>query len=235
MVATRMFEADRFDPQVTDARIKGLVLICVIAVHGAVFVAVFKLHVPLRENGAQIVSTIFFVEERKRRPAVTPEPRQPATAHDRPQSIPIDRSDTDISSAPVATDWNAEREKIAGDVVGREAERANARTLLSRPNVIELAPRGTRHAPGDSQHFDDGEIITWLSEDCYSTNRPHDGPQLDPNRLHVVCKNRKKPPRTNYFDHMKPDYLRDPSAPPAKFEGMFSEDAKCEYSSVRCN
>lgn len=237
MFDTKTGEAERFESRVIDARVKGLVLICVVVVHGVALVAVFELHVPLRENAAQFVSTIFFVEERKRKePAkARREPRR--SVEERPHSTTttdLDKADS-FSLPPLGTDWNAEREKIAGDIVGREAARANERSLLSRPKVIELPPPGSRHKPGDSQHFDDGEIITWLDEDCYATNRPHDGPQLDPNRLHVVCKNPDRPTRTDLFDYMKPGYLRDSNAPPPKFDGIFRADAKCEYSAVRCN
>jgi hypothetical protein len=223
-----------------DSTIKGLVLVCVVVAHGVALIAVLSLRAPMRANSAEFVSALLLVDERKRRELPPPpkqhtEERKPQREQSRQIVVPETRTTDDLVPALTITDWSSQREKTAGDVVGREVERANSRSLLSKPRVIELPTRGSVHKPGDTQHFDDGEIITWINDRCYATNQQPSGPRLISDMVNVICKNKDQPSRDDYFDYMKPDYLRDPNAPPTKFEGMFSDQAKCEYSAARCD
>jgi hypothetical protein len=125
-----------------------------------------------------------------------------ASRDDVPQTPDSDRS----------IDWFAQGTAAANSTVARQNAEQAMRSLDSKPQTIELPKEVMRRREGTTQRFDDGEMITWISERCYVTNRPPSGPQLIEDRLNVVCKNPGKP-RDDLFDRFRPHYLGGPKKP----------------------
>lgn len=121
----------------------------------------------------------------------------------------------DVSQPPdsdKSIDWFAQGTAAANSIVARQNTEQASRSLDSKPNVIELPTERIRRREGTTQRLGDGEMITWIDERCYVTNRASPGPQLIEDWINVVCKNRSKP-RGDLFDRFRPKYLGGPKEP----------------------
>jgi hypothetical protein len=195
---------------------KGAVWVGIIAVHGVVLFALTSLRPPKRATVDAFESVLFFVEPRKQK---TPDPAQPLTRKKTThplrrtaKAMPPDTAITIPASPAKSVDWDSERARVSGDIAAGEVAKSQESREFSKPKTIELPQQRSKQRTGTSQRLGFGEIITWISEDCYVTNLPPATPRLDPNSLNVQCKNRKKPTRDDLFDHLIPKYLREPGA-----------------------
>lgn len=81
----------------------------------------------------------------------------------------------EIDERPI--DWNAEARRVAGEVAGRESPEEEPRSpdrRSPRPNALVSKP--THHELGESQRFEGGVIIDWISKRCYYTNQNYSSP-----------------------------------------------------------
>ena len=206
----------------------------VVMLHGIVFVAVSRISPPRAKQQNEFVSTFFSIEPRKRK-SINPElpkSRQRVTAPDDSIARPSNVS-TPLAIAPI--DWGAERERAAEREAAKQFAEPAERPLISKPKAMELPKRTMEREPGDTQRFDDGEIITWISENCYVTNREPVMPRLDPNAINMQCRMTGHAPIVDGFDHIKPKYLRKDGEVPAKPKSLFTGDTiECDYSSTVC-
>lgn len=73
-------------------------------------------------------------------------------------------------------DWMAEGQRIAQDYISRTSRRDSLRSL----DGTGTGPRLLRslalvHRLGVTEHFDGGEVIDWVNDRCYYSNRDPDG------------------------------------------------------------
>jgi hypothetical protein len=69
-------------------------------------------------------------------------------------------------------DWNAEASRVAIDVARRLGEEKKLRSLDQRPaGMGPLPPKPSGHKRGDSEHFEGGVIVDWVSHRCYYSNQ----------------------------------------------------------------
>jgi hypothetical protein len=227
-----------FDVDMDDVRArvrKTIAFAGVVVLHGIVFVAISKIAPPRPKHPNEFTSALFLVEPRKRKSI------NPTLQKSRQQvSVPADPS-VRVNEAPSAPraiapiDWSAERERAAEQEAARQYAEPAERPLISKPKAMELPKRKIEHKPGDTQRFDDGEIITWVSENCYVTNLPPVMPRLDSNAINMQCRMTGRPPIVDGFDHIKPKYLRKEGEAPAKPKSLFTGDTiECDYSSTVC-
>ena len=74
------------------------------------------------------------------------------------------------ADAPIA--WDAEARRVASDVLRREREDEKLRSLDHHPaGMGPLPPKPSGHKLGDSEHFEGGVIIDWVSHGCYYSNQ----------------------------------------------------------------
>ncbi len=202
---------------------KPLIVSVVIVGHAMVIILVMHVRPPAKTGPTQFVSTYIVIEST---PHATPPTRNATRAASRRLSTraSIEGETANgiptIPLAPQPRDWQAERERAANESAAHSLEETNS-PLLSKPKVIERPRNGTQYQPEGSRRSDGGEIITWISEDCYATNQPPPGPQLDSNRLNIICKKKNRSPQGDLFNHLKPNYLGAPDAPTSKFNGLF--------------
>ena len=119
----------------------------------------------------------------KRRPQIDlptvnlPEVPETSTA---PSTIPFDDMRSDLGS-------------VAREAVARQLERESLRQPGVAPKGMGPPPEpGSQHVAGDTEHREGGEVITWISDRCYYTNKPPPGPDLGPLRLnHPICRSGK--------------------------------------------
>jgi hypothetical protein len=79
---------------------------------------------------------------------------------------------TAIEGTDALIDWDAEASRVAIDVVRRIGEDKKLRALDQHPvGMGLLPPKPSRHKLGDSQHFEAGVIIDWVSAGCYYSNQ----------------------------------------------------------------
>ena len=75
------------------------------------------------------------------------------------------------------------------------------------------------HKAGDTEHFEGGEVITWVNERCYYSNRP--GPMTFGGASQKVCKTRSMSARRSEAraaelqKAITPEYLRTPLPAPS--------------------
>jgi hypothetical protein len=152
------------------------------------------------------------------------------------ESQPPALRDSAIIEPSGAINWTEGAAGAVSGLLARQRAAEEARSLDSKAKLIELPKGGLPHQIGDSQRFADGELITWINDQCYVSNRPLAGPQLDPGRPNVVCKDRSAL-HDDLFDYLKPSYLRalDPAA-----EGLDTSVREhppapsCSYSTFKC-
>ncbi len=78
----------------------------------------------------------------------------------------------EIERTNALIDWDAEASRVAKDVVSRIGEEKQLRSLDQHPaGMGPPPPKSSIHKPGDSQHFEGGEIITWVGPGCYYSNQ----------------------------------------------------------------
>jgi hypothetical protein len=171
-------------------------------------------------NPPQRPIELFYVEP-KRKPVVQPMLRRRAKAVEAPMSAPITYPTPERPGETPAIDWHGARDAAVASITNPPSA---GRSLDSRPKVIELPKKELQRRTGTTQRYDDGEIITWISERCYATNRPHVAEQLDKNKLNVICKD-PFGPQTDLFDHLRPDYLGGPTTEAAK--KLLAKEPEC--------
>ena len=78
----------------------------------------------------------------------------------------------EIERTNALIDWDAEASRVAKDVVSRIGEEKQLRSLDQHPaGMGPPPPKSSSHKLGDSQHFEGGEIITWIGKGCYYSNQ----------------------------------------------------------------
>jgi hypothetical protein len=118
-------------------------------------------------------ATLFFVD--------LPEPDeiQPSTHFFDPSPERTAPRDSPITLPPkieetnAFIDWDAEASRLAADAARRMSEEEKPfRSLDSRlAGLGPPPPRSSVHRRGDSQHFEGGEIVTWIGKGCYYSNQ----------------------------------------------------------------
>jgi hypothetical protein len=78
----------------------------------------------------------------------------------------------EIAGTEAFIDWGAEASRVAGDAARRTGEEKQFRSLDRPPaGMSPPPPKSSRHKLGDSQHFEGGEIVTWIGPGCYYSNQ----------------------------------------------------------------
>lgn len=78
---------------------------------------------------------------------------------------------TAITVPPI--DWYAEGARSARNAFRDEVREKPAPSLDSKPVALVLPDKSKQpHKAGDTEHFEGGEVITWINERCYFSNRP---------------------------------------------------------------
>jgi hypothetical protein len=78
----------------------------------------------------------------------------------------------EIEGTGADIDWEAEASRVARDAARRMGEEKPLRSLDQRPAGMSLPPpKPSRHKLGDSEHFEGGVIIDWISHRCYYSNQ----------------------------------------------------------------
>ena len=123
---------------------------------------------------------LFFVELPKpndTQPSTHPSSNRPNSTYD-PSLESKAARDSTITLPPVIEgtdaliDWDAEASRVAIDVVRRIGEEKKLRSLDQHPaGMGPPPPKSSVHKLGDSQHFEGGEIITWVGSGCYYSNQ----------------------------------------------------------------
>ena len=232
----------KFDVKLEDALApkyaRTVVFIGVVVFHGIAFVTISNIRVPKSEE-QEFVSTFLVIEPRKRKDqaAKHTSPHQTRAAK-ASEEVPV-KLTAELNQGTAITplvDWNVERERVTEQRTKEAAAQLTQRSLQSKPTVMKLPEGETKPEPSNSNHFDDGEIITWISGNCYVTNHDKVTPQLDPERARIECKRTVRTKIVDGFDQVKPRYLRKPDEAPAKPKSLFTgEPVKCSYSTVLCD
>ena len=78
----------------------------------------------------------------------------------------------EIEGTNALIDWDAEGSRVAEDAAIRLSEEKEFRSLDRPPaGMGPPPPKDSRHKLGDSQHFEGGVIIDWVSSGCYYSNQ----------------------------------------------------------------
>ena len=78
----------------------------------------------------------------------------------------------EIAGTDALIDWDAEAGRVASDVAKRIDEEKPFRSLDQHPaGMGPPPPNSSTHKRGDSQHFEGGEIVTWINKGCYYSNQ----------------------------------------------------------------
>lgn len=200
---------------------KHLVFVAVVVGHVSVFVAVIHIRPQTKAEPRELVST-FLVFETARAPERSRTSPHAKFSQPPAESLATRERIDSISTAPLALpsiDWQEERERTAGGLAARSAPQSR----LSKSKETDLPELGERgrvfvrplHRNGDSQRFDNGELVTWTDERkgrCYVSNLPAVEPRLDERAIVTVCKPVESPPDGDLVKRAKPRYLRKPDA-----------------------
>jgi hypothetical protein len=101
------------------------------------------------------------LEPKSRAPGIE---RRPAAAIDSPALRPS-------TAITVPPDWYAEGVRSAHAFT--DDPRGKPNPLDSKPQVLVLPDTSNlAHKAGDTEHFEGGEVITWINERCYYTQLP---------------------------------------------------------------
>ena len=201
---------------------RTIALIVVVLSHAG---AIYWFHMSMRGKRAALEQTywrgeLIFIDvepdrSNKRPTASTSTSEQLDQIQDPAERVGFQASPDDVPQPPDSDrsiDWFAQGAAAANSIIGRQNAEKAMRSLDSKPKAIELPKEGMRRREGTTQRFDEGEMITWISERCYVTNLPRIGPQLIEDRPNVVCKDRRKP-QDDLFDRFRPKYLGGPKKP----------------------
>ena len=78
----------------------------------------------------------------------------------------------EIEGTDARIDWDAEASRVAEHAAIRLSEEKEFRSLNRQPaGMGPPPPKDSRHKLGDSQHFEGGVIIDWVSSGCYYSNQ----------------------------------------------------------------
>jgi hypothetical protein len=78
----------------------------------------------------------------------------------------------EIEGTDARIDWDAEASRVAEHAAIRLSEEKEFRSLDRQPaGMGPPPPKDSRHKLGDSQHFEGGVIIDWISGGCYYSNQ----------------------------------------------------------------
>jgi hypothetical protein len=137
--------------------------------------------------------------------------------------IEIAASAEPIDDSGSSPDWREFGSQAIQNTIGKLGEEEGHRSLMSKPKTVE-PPRDSSQPSifktpafraGDTQHFEDGEVLTWVSDHCYYTNRQI-GSVLSSKSATKVCL--LTPPilgGDGFPEEMKPRYLREPPSVPS--------------------
>jgi len=116
--------------------------------------------------------TLFFVDLPKSndtQPSTHSSSGRPMSTYDPSPTITLP---PEIEGTDALIDWDAEASRVAIDVVRRIGEEKKLRSLDQHPaGMGPPPPKSSVHKLGDSQHFEGGEIITWVGSGCYYSNQ----------------------------------------------------------------
>jgi hypothetical protein len=139
----------------------------------------------------EALGILFFVELPKpndTQPATRSSSKRPISTYDPSIKSSAARDNTitlppEIEGADARIDWHAEASRVASDAARRMSEEKKLRSLDRPPaGMGPPPPKSSIHKRGDSQHFEGGEIITWIGKGCYYSNQnahiPAFGPAL---------------------------------------------------------
>jgi hypothetical protein len=116
---------------------------------------------------------LFFVELPKpndTQPSTHSSSKRPISTYD--PSLNTITMPPEIEGTNALIDWDAEASRVAIDVVKRIGEEKKLRSLDQHPaGMGPPPPKSSIHKLGDSQHFEGGEIITWIGKGCYYSNQ----------------------------------------------------------------
>ncbi|HUQ08860.1 MAG TPA: hypothetical protein VM146_01000 [Steroidobacteraceae bacterium] len=133
----------------------------------------------------ETVATLFLLNLAN--PDETQPSTQPATERRISTHAPLFEStavpDNTITLPPeaerTAPDWNAEARRVARDAAKRIGEEEKPRPSDHHPaGMRPPAATPSRHKRGDSEHFEGGVIIDWVSGGCYYSNQDAPRPEL---------------------------------------------------------
>jgi len=195
-------------------------LLIVATVHVAIILLIGRIPGMPLESTMEIVSTMIVIDSIGR--ATTRQPTQPRRNVPRVakrSNAVIERKDVSLPITSQGVDWHAEGASAAADVVARQAIEVMRHPVSRHNERVEVEPGLTRHDPifspqehvrGETQRFDDGELVTWIDDRCYATNKDFGEQRFNANTVVVVCKGNvgTPPARRDMFDHLKPNYLR---------------------------
>ena len=123
---------------------------------------------------------LFFVDLPKpndTQPSTHSSSKRPISPYDSPLESSAARDNIitlppEIEGTDGFIDWNAEASRVAKDAARRIGEEKKLRSLDQHPaGMGPPPPKSSIHKPGDSQHFEGGEIITWVGPGCYYSNQ----------------------------------------------------------------
>jgi hypothetical protein len=85
-------------------------------------------------------------------------------------NVPEITAPADEPSAAPSSDWSAEMAGVARNAVARQAERDTDPRIGVHPEGMKR-PMRPNHAPGETQDMGNGEILTWVDDYCFYSNR----------------------------------------------------------------
>lgn len=202
--------------------IRAIALVLAVVVN-ALFLSLWLLSRvdPVRES---VVQAMIWISAPRPLPA-PPVPNEPRAASAVRVPLPIvvtpaPEQSTAITIPPI--DWYAEAARSARNAFPDEVGEKPAPSLDSRPQALVLPDKSKQpHKFGDEEHLEGGEIITWMNETCYVSNKLTEGfgglsdrsraPQLKV----WTCKRRSMKERrgeaaAKALEELKPGYLRRP-------------------------
>jgi hypothetical protein len=204
----------------------------------AIFLSIAAVHIAIIVMSKRWVNRAPVVENRFSTWVVVDAPtdvldddREPVELSSRPDAvtvsmplIEIDAPTKSIDDGDLLPDWREFGSQAIENIIGKEGEGDRRRSLMSKPATVE-PPRDSSQpsifktpafTAGDTQRFEDGEIITWESDRCYYTNRQI-GSVLSSKSAVKVCL--LTPPilgGDGFPEGITPRYLREqPSVPSA--------------------
>jgi hypothetical protein len=157
-------------------------LLCVIlGAHLLLFWLISVNHDPRSmRRSEETAGILFFVDLPKpddTQPSTHSSSRRPISTYDPSLESAAARDDTitlppEIEETRARIDWDAEASRVASDVARSMGEEKKFRSLDQHPaGMGPPPPKSSRHKLGDSQHFEGGEIITWINGGCYYSNQ----------------------------------------------------------------
>jgi hypothetical protein len=130
---------------------------------------------------------------------------------------PVPELSTAITVPPI--DWYAEGARSAREVFKDQLRETPEPSLDSKPQALVLPDRSNLpHKAGDTEHFEGGEVITWVNERCYYSNRPSaisfGGASQKVCKTRSMSQRRSEARAAEMEKAIKPDYLDRPLPQP---------------------